>query len=292
MRFREVRDMTGRTVFIPEIPQRIVSLVPSQTALLAALGLDKRVVGITRFCEHPREWFLTKNRVGGTKDADPARIRLLQPDLILANKEENTAALVEQLEREIPIWVSDVRHLAHATQMIREVGQLTQTAPKAAEMAQDIERQFAQLKTLQKPLKVVYVIWKNPWMAVSGDTFIGDMLRRIGFENIFEQSPERYPEFVWSELENKPDVVLLSSEPFPFQDRHVDELRAILEHHIHIQLVDGALFSWYGSHLLETPLYFEGISQNISKKSDLYRQDVQDNSFKTNTNFRGANNSL
>jgi ABC-type Fe3+-hydroxamate transport system substrate-binding protein len=266
MQTRRVQDMMGRLLTVPEVPLRIVSLVPSQTELLAYLGLEVRVVGITRFCEHPRKWFLEKPRVGGTKDADFERIVALNPDLIIANKEENTPEIVAQLSERFPVWVSDVRNLEQALEMIRQVGSLVGSPDKGAALADEIASAFQKVTRVSKITKVVYAIWKGPWMGVSGDTFIGDMLCRLGLSNIFETHESRYPQFEWHSLEEKPDIVLLSSEPYPFAEKHIREVRSALGEAAEILLVDGALFSWYGSRLMHAPEYFNELVQTNLKK--------------------------
>jgi ABC-type Fe3+-hydroxamate transport system substrate-binding protein len=260
---RTLLDQMHREVLVPEHPVRIVSLVPSQTELLADLGLADRVVGITRFCVHPRQWFLEKPRVGGTKDASLKRIAALQPDLIIANKEENTQEIVERCSALAPVWVSDIQNLADALQIIAQVGALTQKEVLAQEIHQKIKVSFADLKPVSKPLKVAYLIWKNPWMAASGATFIGDMLRRLGLENVFEHATQRYPSFELNDpVFQQAEVVLLSSEPYPFKVAHIATLQATLPK-ARILLVDGELFSWYGSRLVKSAGYFKTLQQAL-----------------------------
>ncbi len=128
------------------IPQRIVSLVPSQTELLYSLGLDDRVVGITKFCVHPEEWFRTKTRVGGTKTVHIDKVLSLAPNLVIANKEENVKEQVEAIAEKVPVWVSDINNLSDAYHMIAEIGRLTDTEEKASSLAADINRRFTKLE--------------------------------------------------------------------------------------------------------------------------------------------------
>ncbi|RYD52304.1 MAG: cobalamin-binding protein [Sphingobacteriales bacterium] len=251
-----VTDMLGRELQVPEQPLRIVSLVPSQTELLADLGLDAEVVGITKFCVHPESWFRTKARVGGTKDVKPERVAALHPDLILANKEENVQAQVDALSGIAPVWVSDIHTLADALTMIRQVGGLVGRKNPAQTLAQRIETGFATLQKSLVPERVAYAIWRDPWMWAGGDTFIHDLLERCGWENVFSGTP-RYPEVSLEALALlQPDRVLLSSEPYPFREKHLTEIQAVVPNAI-IQLVDGELFSWYGSRLQYSPAYFQ-----------------------------------
>lgn len=255
-------DQLNRTVILPRAPQRIVSLVPSQTELLAYLGLDHEVVGITKFCVHPEAWFRTKKRIGGTKNVHIDRVHALQPDLILANKEENVREQVEELARHYPVWVSDVNTLADALHMIRAVGELTHTTARAGSIVQEIEASFTQLAGLSKPLKVAYLIWRDPYMTIGHDTFIHDQLVRCGLDNVFGHLA-RYPAVTIEQLQASGcEVLLLSSEPYPFQQKHIDELQPCLPH-TRILLADGELFSWYGSRLLKAPGYFHALLNNL-----------------------------
>lgn len=247
------RDQMGRELRLPVFPpRRIVSLVPSQTELLYALGLRDEVVGITKFCVHPDAWFRSKPRIGGTKTPHIERIRALRPDLVLANKEENTREAIAQLEElGCPVWVSDVRDLPGALAMIREVGALTGRSEAAADLCAGIGAAFSAIPPVVRLRRAAYLIWRKPYMAAGSDTFIDDMLTRAGFQNVFA-GMGRYPELSLEQLaEAAPEWVLLSSEPYPFKDRHIEELRSICPGAT-LRLVDGELFSWYGSRLLKT----------------------------------------
>jgi len=248
-------DQLGRTISLPQLPRRIISLVPSQTELLYTLGLSDAVVGITKFCVHPASWFRTKSRIGGTKAIDPTRIDALQPDLIIANKEENEKPQVEALAARYPVYISDIKTLDDALDMIRSVGLITGKSPEALQLAADITTRFQQLPQPANPTPAVYLIWRNPYMSVGGDTFIHQMLHYCGFTNIFA-GRDRYPTIDLSDLAgHNPLQILLSSEPYPFRQRHIAEIKDMLPQAA-IRLVDGELFSWYGSRLLEAPAYF------------------------------------
>ena len=250
---RVCTDMTGRQVEVAHRPLRIVSLVPSQTELLYDLGLHDEVVGITKFCVHPASWFHSKKRVGGTKTVHLDTVRQLQPDLILANKEENTREQVEALAAEFPVWVSDIHTVDEALIMIRAVGELTGTAAAAETLADQIAAGFRSLP-MAAPRKVAYFIWRNPWMCAGGDTFISDLLEHAGWQNVLAHK-DRYPEVDLNELkELHPDLILLSSEPYPFKDAHIQEIQARLPA-AEIRLVDGEMFSWYGSRMKEATAY-------------------------------------
>lgn len=254
-----------RTGPVPEHPQRIISLVPSQTELLFDLGLGVRVVGITKFCVHPEEWFRTKSRVGGTKQVDLAKIRELKPDLIIGNKEENMQADIVELEREFPVWMSDVKDLEDALDMIAQVGRITATEEKAEEIVNGIRSAFAKLQPLTDPLSAAYFIWQKPWMLAGEDTFIRDMLERCGLSGITTKEAGHYPQLDDAQLAAlDPDVVFLSSEPFPFKDQHIAAVNMVLPG-TPVHLVDGEMFSWYGSRLLRAPAYFRQLVAQLCR---------------------------
>lgn len=252
-------DQMKRTVPVPEFPQRIISLVPSQTELLHDLGLGDRVVGITKFCVHPAEWFRSKERVGGTKKIDMEKVRALKPDLIIGNKEENERKDIALLAQEFPVWMSDIRDLPSALAMIEGVGGITGTTAEADRIVEGIKQGFAKLQPREEPRTVAYFIWREPYMVAGHGTFINDMLQRMGLENVFDEGDARYPEITERDLaEADPEVILLSSEPYPFKEEHLLELNMICPG-TPVHIVDGELFSWYGSRLLRSPEYFSGL---------------------------------
>jgi len=269
-------DQSGRTISLDSPPKRIISLVPSQTELLYTLGLDEEVIGITKFCIHPPQWFRHKTRVGGTKDIRPEIVQSLQPDLIIANKEENDRIQIEQLFPRYPVWISDIATLTDALQMIRLIGEVTGRARPADSLAEEILLRFNALKAPVKAisgtsqpsfkerpsLRTAYFIWRGPWMVAGGDTFIQDMLTHAGLTNIFQDQP-RYPSIQLTSLSDLGcELVLLSSEPYPFREKHIQEIRAFLPQ-ARIRLVDGEIFSWYGSRLLQAPAYFQQIQDSL-----------------------------
>ena len=251
-------DQTGRTITLRSLPKRIISLVPSQTELLHFLGLNDEVIGITKFCIHPKEWFQSKPRIGGTKQLNMDAIRQLQPDLIIANKEENLKEQVEELARDYPVWISDVNDLSTAFDMIASVGGITGKKEEAAALINTLKKNFSGLAPLTGPIEsrsACYLIWRNPYMTIGGDTFIHSMLEIAGFDNVYK-SFTRYPEIAIDELkQSNCKFLFLSSEPFPFKQKHIEELQKELPNFI-ILLVDGEMFSWYGSRMLKASGYF------------------------------------
>ncbi len=250
-------DQLHRTVTINYPPKRVVSIVPSQTELLFDLGLDEEVVGITKFCIHPIEKFATRTKVGGTKKLRIDQIRQLQPDLIIGNKEENTQQEIELLMEEFPVWMSDISNLEDAMATITQIGEIVNREPEAAYLNHLINTGFTDLQTLalSKGINqtVAYLIWKDPYMFAGRNTFIDDILRKIGLQNIITQN--RYPEITSEELKTlNCQLVFLSSEPYPFKEKHLEEIRVLLPE-AKVMLVDGEMFSWYGSRLVKAVNY-------------------------------------
>ncbi len=284
-------DQTGAAVTLSSFPpKRIVSLVPSQTELLHYLGLGDEVVGITKFCVHPRTWFETKQKVGGTKNVHIDIVKALSPDLIIANKEENVKTQVDELKNIAPVWVSDIANLDDAISMILQIGLLVNKKEKAESVVLQIKTNFSKLlgraanhlsgnhfqmthSSNFQIIKVAYLIWREPYMSVGGDTYIGDMLRRCGFANIFE-AEKRYPETTLQQLAALHcKYVFLSSEPFPFKEQHAEEIRKQLPG-TKVVFVDGEMFSWYGSRLLLATQYFKELTTGLFDFTDSIESDV------------------
>lgn len=262
--FRTLIDQMNRSVSVPVMPKRIVSLVPSQTELLHQLGCSNEVVGQTLFCIHPPEMHVLKPRIGGTKNINIAKVHELQPDLIIGNKEENSKEQIEELAKKYPVWMSDITNLADALAMIIQVGELVNQPQSAKQLANQIENSFTQIKPIQSQ-SVLYLIWRKPWMAAGSSTFIGDMLNRMGLCNVCHGT--RYPELSNETIQQlNPSQVFLSSEPYPFKEKHIAELQKLLPTAT-ITLVDGELFSWYGSRLVYSANYFQQLNSAISVQS-------------------------
>lgn len=243
-----ITDQLGREVNLKMPAKRIVSLVPSQTELLFDLGLDAEVVGITKFCIHPEHWLQEKIIVGGTKNFHIDKIKELQPDLIIANKEENTKALIEELALNYPVYISDVNNIEDALQMIADVGKLTGKSTPAKDLIYDIRNARNELSSTNQTKKsCYYFIWKNPWLTVGGDTFINTMIEEADFTSL-SKNQTRYPEIDLNNIDKQPDFLLLSSEPYPFKQDDAEFLQAKFPAS-KILFVDGTYFSWYGSRL-------------------------------------------
>lgn len=245
-------DMMGHQILLDTFPKRIVSVVPSQTELLYDLGLDEEVIGITKFCVHPEEWFRKKTRVGGTKTLKVEEIVALRPDLVIANKEENTQEDIAALQKHIPVWVSDINTMDDAIAMIKAVGTMVNKFEKAFLICARLQADFNTLPEIFNHKKVAYFIWKDPWMAAAQGTFIDSVLQSLGAVNAFGDK-FRYPEVELTALKDV-DCVLLSSEPYPFKEQHLQAIQMRLPQ-AKVMLVDGEMFSWYGSRMLQLKEY-------------------------------------
>lgn len=260
-----VTDQMGREVTVPKHPTRIISLVPSQTELLFSLGLDDEIIGVTKFCVHPAEKVARKQSIGGTKKFRFNLIDQLQPDLIIGNKEENYREGILQLAESYSVWLSDIATLPDACAMIQQVGDLVGQTKTAAQMVTRIETSFSALEPASRPLRIGYFIWQKPVMAVGRHTFIHEMLSRCGFVNAFaDVGNGRYPELTDQDIRTaRLDAILLSSEPFPFREKHQQAFAdAFPDTAVH--LVNGEMFSWYGSRLETAASYFQQLINTLS----------------------------
>jgi len=250
---RKFVDQMGREIHVPLEPKRIISLVPSQTELLYDLGLSEEVIGITKFCIHPAAWFRVKQRVGGTKQLNIELIRSLKPDFIIGNKEENTKEDIEALAQEFPVWMSDISTFDDALNMIDVLGDMLNRKDEAELLVEDITEAFAPLENLGKQQSFLYFIWDEPAFLTGKNTFIDSMLTKIGFKNACNL--ERYPAL--TACPNvQPDVVFLSSEPYPFKENHIQKFQQMFPK-ADIRMIDGEMCSWYGSRMKLAASYFE-----------------------------------
>lgn len=263
-------DDLGNVHHFEGAPQRIVSLVPSLTELLCDLGLESRLVGVTKFCVHPYYLKQKKQVIGGTKMVKADKIRDLRPDVIIANKEENTPEIVAELSAIAPVWVTDIETIDDLLKVIRDFGVLFNCRTEAQKWTGKIEYAHADFKAFmegRQPQKAVYLIWKDPYMAAGEGTYINEMLKLNKFVNIYAGNPKtpgRYPEIIIQKMriQGDPDVVFLSSEPYPFKDEHAFEVGRFT-HHAKTVFVDGEMFSWYGSRLVKAFDYFKNLHSRI-----------------------------
>lgn len=258
-----LRDAVGRSIAIHNY-RRIISLVPSQTEYLIYLTSDDptiSIVGRTKFCVHPSDYVVDIEIVGGTKQIHLDRIKMLQPDLIIANKEENTPDIVNSCLDIAPVFTTEVKDVDDALDTMHTLGKLIKKESKAYELCQCIESLRNQY-SIKRTYRVAYLIWQNPYMTIGGDTFINDMLYQAGFTNVFHML-RRYPKVSIEDiLSASPDFVFLSSEPFPFSTKHLVVFESA---GLDAVLVDGEMFSWYGNRMLLSWSYFEDLHKRLKK---------------------------
>lgn len=249
------------------VPIRIISLVPSLTETLFDLGLEDSIVGITKFCVHPQHLKVTKTVVGGTKTLNFEKVKALKPDIVIANKEENTLEMVLELEKICPVIVTEIYTIEDALDMISMLGELFQKRVEAQNWINKIKFSKQELECFVSQLpfrKVAYFIWANPYMVAGNQTFINHLLQLNRFHNIYQCIEGRYPEIELKKIrmEGDPDLIFLSSEPFPFKDEHAFEIGRHT-HHGKTIFVDGEMFSWYGTRLLKAFDYFRRLQRRI-----------------------------
>ncbi|MGH7948751.1 MAG: helical backbone metal receptor [Candidatus Binataceae bacterium] len=254
-----VADDLGFRVELAHPPGRIVSLVPSWTETLFALGFEREVVGVTRFCTEPADRVSTLARVGGTKNPDIAAINGLEPDLVIANAEENRREDVERLRAGgIAVFTTYPRTIAQAVESILRLGQVLARTSQADALAREVVRSVSAIEAgigvwSKIRLRTFCPIWKNPWMAFNADTYAHDVLRMLGFNNVFASAGERYPATTLDDaLGRRPDVILLPDEPYVFDDGDVEEIKAQLPAPVsrRVLIVSGRDLHWYGVHMV------------------------------------------
>jgi ABC-type Fe3+-hydroxamate transport system substrate-binding protein len=257
---REKVDASGSTLVLAHPPRRIVSLIPSITETLCHLGLADALVGITAYCVEPRDVVRGKRRIGGEKDPDLDAIRALEPDLVVANIEENVREHIAALrDWAIPVWVTYPRTVAGALQMIRELGEVTGTGDRAEALLSELQPLYERVRdasAARRPVPVFYPIWRNPWMTIGADTYIHDVLAVCGAANVFGDHPERYPTITLDDMAaRRPEVIILPDEPFRFRRAHLadfapyTDVPAVRDGRLH--LVDGKPFSWHGPRIAD-----------------------------------------
>ncbi len=272
---RIVTDQLDRKVVVPLEPRRVISLVPSLTEYLLNLKLESRLIGVTRYCTRPRDVLVGRDSIGGTKKFDFEKIAALKPDLIIANKEENYQSGIEQLAENYPVWVSDINDLNDALSAMQSIADLVNETARGQKICTIISRAFEAMPSIPKNRRprVCYFIWRNPWMVCGSNNFIDDMLTRAGFVNVFADHPDRYPAITVNKIADlEPDFLFLSSEPFPFDETHVEELKHLLPLSESC-IVDAEPFSWYGSRLLYSAQYLSGLHEKCNSDNDASSSD-------------------
>ncbi|HUY26855.1 MAG TPA: helical backbone metal receptor [Candidatus Binataceae bacterium] len=255
----QIADDLGFRLELAAPPRRIVSLVPSWTETLFALGIGDRVVGVTKFCVSPPDAVAPLAKIGGTKNPDLRAIANLKPDLIIANAEENRREDVERMRAQgIPVLTTYPRTVPGAVESLLKMGRAIGCEPEAAALAREITLTVSEIEAgmgvwAKLRLRVFCPIWKKPWMAFNADTYAHDVLRMLGYNNIFAAAGERYPmTTLEAALDLRPDIVLLPDEPYEFSDRDVEELRTTLPPGLsrRVLIVSGRDLHWYGVHMV------------------------------------------
>jgi len=249
----QVEDFLGRLVTLKKTPSRVISLVPSLTQALCDVGLEDSIIGVTKFCIHPKHIKKNTNIIGGTKNPRIRDILNLKPDLVVANKEENRKEDIDILEKHLPVYVSDINTIGDFLDFCDDFKQIFPSS-RFDKLSQEIKNKNKEIPHTLIPLKVLYLIWKNPYMTIGNDTFIHHMMSSYGFQNTMSDVT-RYPELSLEDMKKKEiDFIFLSSEPYPFQEKDLIELKKSLPES-QILLVDGEMFSWYGSALVQAHNY-------------------------------------
>lgn len=263
-----ITDILGREIAVTTPPQRIVSLVPSLTEYLCAIGAADRLVGVTDFCTEPAEVVANIPKVRGTKNPHREQIHELRPDLILAAKEENRKQDVQWFEQaNIPVFVTDICRVDDAIPQLAQVAGLVEAADMATPLLNNIQQHLTSLQQelLDRPRKrFLTFIWREPWMVVGGDTYAHDLLTRCGGENLALHFEGRYPRATLEDfLACNPDVIFLPDEPYVFTKKDLDAfipfttVPAVQSSHIH--LCDGKLLTWYGPRMIEAIAFCQHI---------------------------------
>lgn len=253
-------DALNRSLSLPRSPQRIISLVPSLTEWLFALGLGERVVGVTDFCTQPAAAVAEKTRLRGTKNPDRARIVALEPDLIIANQEENRERDVLALaEAGLAVYVTDPRTVADAIETLATLAAILDAAAAAQPYIDEMRALYAEATADTRVGPGVLVpIWRDPWMAIGADTYAADLLRVCGGQNVAASLSGRYPRFELEQIAAlQPELILLPSEPYAFSTADLPALAPFFSGAVHF--VDGELLTWYGPRIPQALRVFRAL---------------------------------
>lgn len=257
-----VCDAIGNTYPQCAADARIVSLVPSVTELLCDLNLTAELVGRTGFCIHPKDKLKTVAKVGGTKNVNLDKVRELKPTHAIVNIDENREELYHELISFVPnVFVTHPTAPRDNIDLYLGLGALFNRTREADALVREFQRKEQALARLENPdaQTVLYLIWKDPWMAVNADTYISEMLRLINWKTVCGDSKDRYPEVILEEFAGKVDRVLLSTEPYSFKDKHCIEVATMFPANTQVNLVDGEMLSWYGSRAIAGLDYLESL---------------------------------
>lgn len=252
----QLKDQMGRLLTFEQPPKRIVSLVPSLSELIWDMNLNTELIGVTKFCVHPESLRKEKVIVGGTKNVKVDRLITLNPDLVIANQEENTREEIESISKLFPTYISDIKNIEDTLNLVEDVGIICDRKQEARDLAIKINTSLPH--NIQKKRSAIYLIWYDPYMSVGGDTFISHMMKRLGYENCLK-SKERYPLLTEEDiLSISPGELLLSSEPYPYKETHLKTIQEKFPK-VKVRLVDGEAFSWYGSRIYKVNEYLNSL---------------------------------
>ena len=247
----KITDHLNRTVTLSSVPKRVVSLVPSVTETIADMGFASCLVAVTRFCKYPSDVVTTLPKIGGPKKVDIQKIVDLKPDLVVAVKEENDKEQILSLMERVPVFVFDINTIGDSFDMLDRLGAIFNRSEVSARWIRRIQEKMAHYKPGRLAQKTLYIIWKKPWMAAGKSTFIGSMMQLAGFDNMISG---RYPEIDEKEM-SRAEIILLATEPYHFKASDRAELQAKYPDK-EIVIIDGEMFTWYGTHMLQAIDYF------------------------------------
>jgi ABC-type Fe3+-hydroxamate transport system substrate-binding protein len=260
MSWMQAVDDLGFKLDLAAAPRRIVSLVPSWTETLFSFGFEAEIIGVTRYCVEPAEAVAKVPKIGGTKNPEIRAILDLQPDLVIANAEENRREDIERLRAGgVAVFTTYPRTVASAVDSILKLGNVVDRPAQAGAMARKIVKSVSEIETglgawTKLRFRVFCPVWKNPWIAFNGDTYAHDVLRMLGFNNIYATAGERYPRVTLEEArELRPDFVLLPNEPYEFDAKDVEELKPLLPPPLsrRVVLINGRDLHWYGARMAD-----------------------------------------
>jgi len=263
------KDDLGYQVMIPDQPRRIISLCPSITETLFELGAGKQVAGLTSYCIHPYKKTKKKTKIGGPRNPDIPGILDLDPDLVITSREENRQEDVDILRKKLPVITFDVKSIESSRNMILKLGLITWRLKPAMNYVQKLDKLLHIKAPLHEAYSVLYLVWKDPWMAAGHGNYICDLMKSQGFINVLPEHSRRYPVIHPAEIV-QPDFIFLSSEPFPFNSEHLEET-SIIFGGTKTVLVDGEMFGWYGTRIIRAIPYIRALRKKITTGDYRYK---------------------
>ena len=256
-------DDLGKTIFINKIPKRIVSLCPSITETLCELGLSDKIIACTDYCIHPIDKVKNINKIGGPKNFSEEKILKLSPDIIFAVKEENDANKIINISKKITTYVFDINSIKEGIELIKALGNIFEIQNIANVFIEKILEGYKNLPKVNSNIQSLYLVWKNPYIAVGGGSFIDSVLNKLNLRNCLRNSEKKYPKINLNNFENNFDLIILPSEPYRFSNKDIDELENVFPEKVIIK-VDGEMFSWYGTHQLKAISYFNKFVEKLN----------------------------